>query len=452
MSEVSPQPIRQPADRWITLVLLNLLFGASIGQMAGTAIFAQPIKIEFGLSDSGVVFLISVVYAIVFVVASVPFGILTDKGNRRNLIAFSGALFSIMFALQGLASSYFLLLLTRVGVGVGHAGYGPPAISLVSDKFAPHRRATALSLLILGGSLGAWACFSGGGYLLGRYGWRTTMIVIGLISLAITAITFLVVREPVRGALDGIDNTVQPPPTTFRETLGFCYSQRSVFHTIMGAVLVNFWGFGLSWWAPALLTRSFDVPAGKAGAIIGPIHGVVGIVSIALSSALLLWLGRGDARKPLWFLAIMGVLTTLPAIAMIFMHSAGGAILMMWLFVPMVYIYSGPSYAAIGTALPPNMRGQATSIVYAVGNLASLAIAPLAVGFLSDLIAPHLSHPAESLRYAMLPLALTGFWGATHYWLASRHIREDNERIATLAHEETIAAVQHGPAPVASTA
>lgn len=51
-------------------------------------------------------------------------------------------------------------------------------------------------------------------------------------------------------------------------------------------------------------------------------------------------------------------------------------------------------------------------------NIANLVVAPQLVGFASDALAPR--YGPESLRVALIPLALTGFWAAAHYWLAAR--------------------------------
>ena len=70
------------------------------------------------------------------------------------------------------------------------------------------------------------------------------------------------------------------------------------------------------------------------------------------------------------------------------------------------------------------MRAVASAILFFVLNLIGLGLGPLAVGYLSDELAPSLGD--ESLRYAMLyvlPVAMT--WSVIHFWLASRTLRED---------------------------
>jgi hypothetical protein len=61
-------------------------------------------------------------------------------------------------------------------------------------------------------------------------------------------------------------------------------------------------------------------------------------------------------------------------------------------------------------------------------NVANLILAPQIIGGLSDWFARSFGAGGESLRWALLLLAVTGFWAAAHLWVAGRTIREDEAR------------------------
>jgi len=70
------------------------------------------------------------------------------------------------------------------------------------------------------------------------------------------------------------------------------------------------------------------------------------------------------------------------------------------------------------------MRATASAILFLILNIIGLGLGPWSVGLLSDFLEP--SFGIESLRYAMMfltPIAM--FWSATHFYLASRSLRED---------------------------
>ena len=77
---------------------------------------------------------------------------------------------------------------------------------------------------------------------------------------------------------------------------------------------------------------------------------------------------------------------------------------------------------------PSNMRSTFTAWSVLVGNVFNLIVAPQVVGMLSDWFAGAYGSHAESLRWALLLLAPTGFWAAWHLWASAATIREDEGR------------------------
>lgn len=103
----------------------------------------------------------------------------------------------------------------------------------------------------------------------------------------------------------------------------------------------------------------------------------------------------------------------------------------MWLFVPMIYLYIGPTLALAVNLVPATMRSLTCAFIVFTTNVANLLIAPLVIGALSDAIAPHLADPAQSLRWVLVGTSLTGFWAAWHYWAAAQGPHTELERAGT---------------------
>jgi hypothetical protein len=74
------------------------------------------------------------------------------------------------------------------------------------------------------------------------------------------------------------------------------------------------------------------------------------------------------------------------------------------------------------------MRAMACAILLFTANVANLVIAPQVIGWLSDWFATSFGAGDESLRWALLLLAPTGFWAAWHLWASAATIREDEAR------------------------
>jgi MFS family permease len=191
------------------------------------SILAEDIKADLGVSDSQIGFLYGTAFAVFYAIFGIPLGRLADVWSRRSLIALGLAFWSSMTGLSGLARSFGELAAARIGVGVGEASATPAAYSMLSDSFPPRRRATVLAIyssgIYIGGGLGLliggqivdrWnAAFAPGEAPLGLAGWQAAYLIVGLPGLLL-AVWVRALREPVRGAADGV--VAAPEPRPFR--------------------------------------------------------------------------------------------------------------------------------------------------------------------------------------------------------------------------------------------
>jgi hypothetical protein len=75
--------------------------------------------------------------------------------------------------------------------------------------------------------------------------------------------------------------------------------------------------------------------------------------------------------------------------------------------------------------VPASMRAMVCASLLFCANVANLVIAPQLVGWLSDWLAASLVAPQESLRWALLLIAPTGFWAGWHLWTSGSTIRAE---------------------------
>jgi hypothetical protein len=104
------------------------------------------------------------------------------------------------------------------------------------------------------------------------------------------------------------------------------------------------------------------------------------------------------------------------------------ATVLLWVFVPAVYFYIGPILGLLQNVVPAQMRASTCAILLFLANLANLVFAPQLIGALSDWFAASFGAGAQSLRWALLLLAPTGFWAAWHLWRSGDSIRADQLR------------------------
>ena len=170
---------RAPGYRWYALGLLAAI--NILNYLDRNVIFAlfEPIKRDLGLSDAQLGWLGSA-YIIVFSLAALPAGVLSDLRSRRAVIAGGVAVWSAFTFFSGLARSFGQLFIFRAAVGVGEAAYGPASSSLVADYFPGDRRALAMGLLSSGVALGGVLGLILGGLLEQIYGWRVAFMAVAL--------------------------------------------------------------------------------------------------------------------------------------------------------------------------------------------------------------------------------------------------------------------------------
>jgi predicted MFS family arabinose efflux permease len=420
--------VKAPRDRWYVLVLLTVVYALNIADRFSISTLIEPIRTELHLSDARVAWLTGGALGAFYVTVGVWVAVLADRANRRNILALALAVWSGITALCGLTHSYAQLLLARFGVGIGEAGGTPPSTSILADKFPPARRPMALTIFALGACLGAWLGSSVAGEAAERGGWRTAFLVLGFPGLLVALIVWLTVREPCRGQLDAVAEA--RPCASFADTLRFVAKQRSAIHMLIGGSLATFWSWGLMWWTPAFLQRSHHLTVGQAGQLLGTMHLIAGTAGTLLA-ALVMGLPRaGDPRYVARLLGGATAVATIPSIVLYWVRPQWAAIALLWIFVPAVYFYIGPILGLLQNVIPAHMRATVCAILLFAANIANLLLAPQIIGWLSDAFAQSFAAGEESLRWAMLVLAPTGFWAAWHLWTAGLTIREDEARVS----------------------
>lgn len=209
---------------WYVLGVLVLVYILNFIDRQILSILAVDIKRDLGLTDSDLGFLGGAAFAVFYALFGVPLGRLADNWNRKKLLAVGLALWSTMTALSGFAQSKLTLSLARMGVGIGEATASPTAYSLISDYFPKRQRATALAIyssglylgggvsLLIGAKIGqVWNATYPGGGPLGLVGWQAAFLAVGIPGV-LMGLWVATLREPVRGAMDGVVSPSSPTP------------------------------------------------------------------------------------------------------------------------------------------------------------------------------------------------------------------------------------------------
>lgn len=413
-------------QRWYVLIVMCAVYAVNIGARYVVTTVFEPIRLELKLSDAGAAFLTGVPLALFYVVCGIPIAWLADRSNRRNIVAASLVLWSGFTVLCGLSVTFWQFLVNRIGAGVGEAGATPPSVSLVSDCFPADRRAMALSVFALGAPIGAWFAADVAGAAAQVYGWRAAFFTLGAPGVLLGVLCFLTIREPRRGRLDAL---AAQGTASMSQALAFLWRQRAAFHVTMASGVCSLWGWGLAWWTPTFLLRTYGLNVAQVGAFTGEVHLIGGIFATLAAAWLLSRPFMLDSRRVLAALGWVVGCSTIPSILAYATHSLWIAKVMFWGYIPAIYFFIGPSMALTATLAPSHMRSAFTAWSVLVGNVFNLIVAPQVVGFLSDWFGGAHGADAASLRWALLLLAPTGFWATWHFARAAKTVAADMQRV-----------------------
>src|SRR5215213_1406986 len=194
--------MNQKQAAWYALAVLFLINALNFFDRQIIGAVGEPIRKEFGLSDSALGAL-NTAFTLLYAFVGLPLGTLADKVSRKKILAVGVFLWSLMTAASGLARNFWQIFAMRLGVGVGEATCAPAAASLISDYFQTEKRAKAMSIFMLGLPVGLALSFAISGAVAKNYGWRTAFLVAGLPGLLCVLLAFFI-REPIRGAVEKI--------------------------------------------------------------------------------------------------------------------------------------------------------------------------------------------------------------------------------------------------------
>ena len=391
------------------------------------SILLEPIKAELVLNDTQLGLLGGLAFALFYTSLGIPIAALADRWNRVKILSIAMVIWSGMTALCGLAQNFIMLLLARIGVGVGEAGASPPSHSIISDYFPVENRATALSIYALGIPVGSMIGNAVGGWGAEELGWRHTFILVGLPGILIALLIWFTLREPPRGMADRVSTaSVEAPAPGVKDTLATLWQRVSFRHIAFAAGLHAFVGYGVGTWNAPFLLRNHAMPETETGFWLALVAGIGAIGTFCggyLSDQLS---DRSDDRR--WYLWIPGISTILlvPVQYTAYLHG-NFALVIAGLCGASILggMYLGPSFAMTQALVTLRMRAVASAILLFVLNIIGMGLGPFFVGVASDYLYPYFGNDADSLRYALCIAILANIWAAAHYYFGARSLVTD---------------------------
>ncbi len=423
----------------------------------------EPLHREFGLSDTRLATL-ATAFTLLYAVAGLPLGRLADQWSRKRLLAIGVGVWAALTALGGLASSYGMLLATRLGVGVGEAACAPAATSWIGDLVPASRRAHAMAIFMMAVPVGGFLSFAVGGPAAQAWGWRVALVLAAVPAVALLP-ALLALHEPgwgrfqpanarLRADVFPAPNSPGAEPSHDRE--GMVRREPAISHAgspspwllaripafwwiAASGAIVNFMLYSFSLFLPAFLTRYHGLSVARSGVWSGVGSGAAGVLGALAAGYLGDRVTRDLGRRRLLLAAAAAVLAALPAFAAIRLPagSVAAAVLLLMLAYGLWQTYYGLVYAAIQDIVPTRLRGTAMAAYYLAMYLCGASFGPLVTGRLSDHfaraaaesgIAPEAAR-AVGLHEAMYLIPVCSVLLAAVLWAAGRSWKQEQPSV-----------------------
>lgn len=290
---------------WLVWGIAAGFYAYGFFQRVAPSVIVDDLMLAFAL-DATLLGTLSAAYFYTYAVLQVPIGVLIDRHGAKAVLvagALAAAAGGILFALAGgLATALVARALIGAGVAVSYIS----TLKLAGAWFPPERFGLLAGLTLAAGTAGAVGAQVPLALAVDRFGWRPTLLAIGLVGLVITGLVVAIVRDTpaprgARPATRSLDMAAAPGLLDIlKRSETWCLI---VIAGLIGAPILTFaglWGVpyfvqvhGLDRTAAALLTSLMLI----AWAIGGP---TVGALADRVRSRARLILAIGAMNGLLW--------------------------------------------------------------------------------------------------------------------------------------------------------
>ena len=315
-----------------------------------------------------------------YMLAAPIFGMLAERMSRWVLVAIAVAVWSLASGASGLAQTFPLLVLTRCFVGIGEAGYGPAAPTMIAELYPVEQRGTMLAWFYTAIPVGSALGYALGGTVSQHWGWRAPFFLVAPPGLLLAGCCLLMPAAP-RAAVV----TPRHPRATLADYRSLLGIPSYVLNTL-GMTAMTFAIGGFSFWMPAYLHD-----AAHAGdlATVNLRFGMITVVAGLTATLAGGWLGdflRRYVSGAYFVVSAAGIVTSAGFIVLMMQAAdarpSPSPLLWVWIALAVFFLFlnTGPSNTILANVTGPTVRANAFALNILVIHALGDAISPPILG------------------------------------------------------------------------
>jgi sugar phosphate permease len=255
---VAASPARSSHHDGTTTVALVILCQVFHGlTFVGIALFLPLIRddLQISFAEAGI---LSAAGTLTYGLGQVPAGYLSDRFGPKRLF-FIGLLgWSILSLNLGLIQSFWAAAINLLVAGAFRALLFAPGLSLLSSWFPRERRATAMSLYMVGGFAGTILLSLVGPLLATRMGWRLTFMLFAVLGIIAALAYWALAKEKPRQRTGSHIGMLDALHLFKHRILWICSALQFIRFSVVT---------GVSFWLPSLLVADRGLSLQMAGLV-----------------------------------------------------------------------------------------------------------------------------------------------------------------------------------------
>jgi MFS family permease len=427
-SETTSPPTRAALASWLSLAVLLIATLYTYADRQIFALQAEPIRKALELSDLQFGLLQGLGHAIFAAAVGYPIAWLSDRFDRRVVLAGCLALWSATLMASGFAASFAQLFLATSLVGAAEAGMLPILYALVPELFSGKQRQYANSALVVAGRLLVGLVIAACGWLIFAIDhWRPALpdalqaMETWRIAFLLTGAAGLIFVPAVLWVKVTSDRPLPAQPadvTSGASVLPFLRGQTATFASFMISVGLLVFGFGATGaFIPVIATRQMGMTPVELGNAMGLATFAAAVVGLAVANAGLGPLSkRYGALLPVRVLTIAALGSGLFAAALPLARNPVELFVIVGLHQCLLMAGTMLFPTALQEMTPVHLRARLIALVI-MSNIVLASLSPAVVGALSDALKPN----PLGLTYAMSGTSATALLlAAVSMWLCGR--------------------------------
>ncbi|HRR67384.1 MAG TPA: MFS transporter, partial [Methanomassiliicoccales archaeon] len=172
--------------RWVIFGVLALAYFFVYFHRVSVAVVSSDIKAQFGVGASSIA-LLSSAYFYTYTIMQLPSGLLTDSWGIKKTAGVFTFILAIGAVLCGVATSFEMILLGRLLIGLGAAMVYIPVMKVLALWFRKYEFASVNGILLAVGSIGSLSAATPLALMSDALGWQEVFLLLGMVSV-VTAI------------------------------------------------------------------------------------------------------------------------------------------------------------------------------------------------------------------------------------------------------------------------